>query len=83
MVDFGVFLPNGSNGYLMSSAYKPYAPTFSDNLEITQLAEQNGFNYVLPMIKFRGFGGDTGCWDECLEPFNLVAGLAAKTEKIK
>ncbi len=83
MVDFGVFLPNGSNGYLMSSAYRPYAPTFLDNLEITQLAEQNGFNYVLPMIKFRGFGGDTGCWDECLEPFNLVAGLAAKTKKIK
>ena len=83
MVDFGVFLPNGSNGYLMSSAYKPYHPTFKDNLEITQLAEKNGFSYVLPMVKFRGFGGDTGCWDACLEPFNLVAGLAAKTEAIR
>ncbi len=83
MVEYGVFLPNGSNGYLMSSAFKPYAPTFKDNLKITQMAEKNGFSYVLPMVKFRGFGGDTGCWDECLEPFNLVAGLASKTEKIK
>ena len=26
------------------------------------------------MMKFKGFGGDTGYWDACLESFTLMAG---------
>ena len=82
MMRFGVFLPNGSNGYMMSSAVEPYPPTWEHNREIVLEAESCGFDFALPMIKFRGFGGATGCWDACLEPFTLSSALAAVTSRI-
>jgi len=83
MTDYGIFLPNGSNGYVMSNAVPTFEPTFENQLDIVKLGEQYGFKYALPMVKFRGFGGDTGCWDSCIEPFTLVAGLAAATTEMK
>ena len=79
---FGVFLPNGSNGYIVSKAVEPYTPSFKHNLEITLAAEQQGFDFVLSMMKFKGFGGETRYWDACLESFTLMAGLAAATKSI-
>ena len=79
---FGVFLPNGSNGYIPSKASPVYEPTFAHNLAISQAAERHGLDFVLSMMKFRGFGGETGYWDSCLESFTLMAGIAAQTESI-
>lgn len=80
---FGIFLPNGSNGYILSSASPQYSPTFQHNLAITQAAEDAGMDFVLSMMKFRGFGGETGYWNECLDSFTLMAGLAAATSTIE
>lgn len=79
---FGVFLPNGSNGYIPSAASPVYEPTYQHNLDISLAAERQGLDFVLSMMKFRGFGGDTGYWDSCLESFTLMAGLAAATSTI-
>jgi pyrimidine oxygenase len=79
---FGVFLPNGSNGYIPSAASPVYLPTYRHNLNITLEAERQGLDFVLSMMKFRGFGGETGYWDSCLESFTLMAGLAAATSRI-
>ena len=81
-VKFGVFLPNGSNGYIPSAASPVYEPTYQHNLEISLAAERQGLDFVLSMMKFRGFGGETGYWDSCLESFTLMAGLAAATQTI-
>jgi pyrimidine oxygenase len=82
-VKFGIFLPNGSNGYILSRTAPRYDPSFAHNLAIAQEAERQGLDYVLSMMKFRGFGGDTGYWDACLESFTLTAGLAAATTRIE
>lgn len=79
---FGVFLPNGSNGYIPSAGSPVYQPTYQHNLAISQSAERYGLNFVLSMMKFKGFGGETGYWDSCLESFTLMAGIAAATDKI-
>ena len=79
---FGVFLPNGSNGYIMSTAIEPYLPTWELNKSITLEAERQGLDFVLSMMKFRGFGGETGHWDACLESFSLMSALAAVTDRI-
>jgi len=34
------------------------------------------------MMKFRGFAGETGHWDACLESFSLMSALAAVTNRI-
>ncbi len=79
---FGVFLPNGSNGYIPSEGSPVYQPTFEHNKAISIEAETQGLDFVLSMMKYRGFGGVTGYWDSCLESFTLMAGLAAVTSKI-
>lgn len=79
---FGIFLPNGSNGYIPSAGSPVYLPTFEHNKAITLEAERQGLDFVLSMMKYKGFGGETGYWDACLESFTLMAGLAAVTERI-
>ena len=37
---FGVFLPNGSNGYVLSEAIKPYIPTY-DHLSSISIEAEN------------------------------------------
>ena len=79
---FGVFLPNGSNGYIISKAIPPYLPTWDLNKAVTIEAERQGLDFVLSMMKFRGFGGETGYWDACLESFSLMSALATVTNRI-
>ena len=80
---FGVFLPNGSNGYVLSEAIEPYLPTFEHQKTIVIEAEKQGLSFALPMIKFKGFGGSTGFWDQCMEPFTLISALAAVTKTLQ
>ncbi|HEY7295037.1 MAG TPA: LLM class flavin-dependent oxidoreductase, partial [Dehalococcoidia bacterium] len=60
-----------------------YMPSWELNKTVTQRAEQYGFDFVLSMIKYRGWGGTTEFWDHALESFTLMAGLAGVTERIR
>ena len=79
----GVFIPIGNNGWLISSTSPQYKPTFDLNKEIALRAEKYGLDFLLSMIKLRGFGGKTEFWEYNLESFTLMAGLAAITSRIK
>jgi pyrimidine oxygenase len=79
----GVFIPIGNNGWLLSETAPQYKPTFALNKAIAQKAEGYGLDFLLSMIKLRGFGGATQFWEYNLESFTLMAGLAAVTDRIK
>ncbi len=83
MVKIGVFIPIGSRGWLISTTSPKTTPSFDLNRTIVQQAEHYGLDFALSMIKMRGFGGPSGYWDENLESFTLMAGLAAVTRRIK
>ena len=83
IMDIGVFIPIGNNGWLISTTSPQYMPTFELNREIVQQAERYGLDFALSMIKLRGFGGVSEFWDHNLEFFTLMAGLAAVTQRIK
>src|SRR6202453_1963358 len=82
-MQIGVFIPIGNNGWLISENSPQYWTTFALNKQTTLTAEKYGLDFVLSMIKLRGFGGKTEFWDHNLESFTLMAGLAAVTSKIK
>ncbi|OTB06765.1 hypothetical protein M426DRAFT_9198 [Hypoxylon sp. CI-4A] len=82
-VDIGVFIPIGNNGWIISETSPQYKPTFELNKQIVQKAEAYGLDFVLSMVKLRGFGGKTEFWDYNLESFTLMSALAAVTSKIK
>jgi pyrimidine oxygenase len=83
MVSYGVFLPVGNNGWILSETSPQYMPTFDLNRQIVQKAEHYGFGFALAMLKYRGFGGVTQHWDYTIDPFTLMAALAPVTERIK
>jgi pyrimidine oxygenase len=82
-MEIGVFLPINNNGWLISKNAPQYKPSFDLSKEIGLLAEKHGFDFLLSMIKLRGFGGETEFWEYGLESFTLMAGLSAVTERIK
>src|SRR4029079_8777078 len=82
-MDIGVFIPSGRNGGIVSTTSPQYNPSFELNKQTTLNAERYGFDFALSMIKLRGFGGKSGFWDQNLESFTLMAGLAAVTSRIK
>ena len=82
-MDIGVFLPNGRNGYMISKASKQFDPTFRQHVEIIDKLDRYGMEFGLSMVKFRGFGGETGYWDAALESFTLTAALASATRNVK
>jgi pyrimidine oxygenase len=79
----GVFVPINNNGWLISENAPQYMPSFDLNKQIALSAEKHGLDFLLSMIKLRGFGGKTEFWEYGLESFTLMAGLAAVTERIK
>jgi pyrimidine oxygenase len=83
IMEIGVFIPIGNNGWLMSTTSPQYRPSFALNRAIVQEAESYGFDFALSMIKLRGFGGPSEFWDHNLESFTLMAGLAAVTTRIR
>jgi pyrimidine oxygenase len=82
-MEIGVFIPIGRNGWIVSTTSPQYNPSFELNRQTTLNAERYGFDFALSMIKLRGFGGQSGFWDQNLESFTLMAGLAAVTSRIK
>lgn len=81
-MDVGIFIPIGNNGWMMSKTAPQYMPSFELNKTTAERAEQYGFDFLLSMVKLRGFGGDTEFWDHNMESFTLMAGLAAATNDI-
>jgi pyrimidine oxygenase len=81
-MDIGIFIPIGNNGWMMSKNAPQYMPSFALNKQVAESAEELGYEFLLSMVKLRGFGGDTEFWDHNLESFTLMSALAAATSKI-
>ena len=79
----GVFLPTGTQGFIITTTPPLIEPTYELNRDITLLAEEIGFDFSMSMMKHHGFGGPSRFWDEALDSLTLMAGLAGETSRIK
>ena len=82
-VELGVFMPVGSNGFLMSKRTPRYHPTFELHHQIAQVAEDIGLDYLFWMGKWMGFGGESGFWKNTIEPMSVASSLAPLTKRLK
>ena len=83
MKEFGVFLPVANGGWIVSRNTPVLDGGWAQNRDAALIAEEEGFDFVMAMGKWRGFGGDTGHWGHSLEAVTMMAGIAAVTKKIK
>ncbi|MCL6592435.1 MAG: LLM class flavin-dependent oxidoreductase [Alicyclobacillus sp.] len=78
----GIFGPNCANACAITLAETTFAPTFEKNVEIARLLEASGFECIIPIARWRGFGGPSNFNGNCMETYTWAAALAAVTEKI-
>lgn len=82
MMDYGVFLPVGSGGWIPSTTTPVLDGSYAYNKQVTQLAEELGFDFTLSQAVWRGYGGPSHHFDDNLESLTTTAGLAEATERI-
>jgi pyrimidine oxygenase len=75
-VELGVFMPVGSNGFLLSKRTPRYDPTFALHKEIAEIAEAVGLDYLFWMGKWMGFGGESNFWRSTIEPIVVASAIA-------
>jgi pyrimidine oxygenase len=83
MKEFGVFLPIANGGWIVSRATPSLDGGWQQNRDAALIAEEEGFDFVMAMGKWRGFGGNTSHWGSSLEAVTMMAGIAAITKRIK
>jgi dimethylsulfone monooxygenase len=78
----GVFAPNCSNGLTMTLAPEAWNASWENNLKAAQLADDMGFEFVLPVARWHGYGGKTDTEGSSFETLTWASGLLASTQNI-
>ena len=81
--EYGVFLPVANGGWIVSRATPLLDGGWAQNRDAALIAEEEGFDFVMAMGKWRGFGGTTSHWGSSLEAVTMMAGIAAVTQRVK
>ena len=81
--EYGIFLPIGSGGWMVSTTAPHPEATYEYNKRAALHAEAIGLDFIMSMAKWRGFGGSTDHWGESLESMTMMAALAEATERVK
>lgn len=79
----GLFMPNCS--YSMSiSTYKPNPDEweFEHNVKIALAAEEENFDFLFPVARWRGLGGKTNFLGSNIDTFTWAASLLQRTKRI-
>jgi alkanesulfonate monooxygenase SsuD/methylene tetrahydromethanopterin reductase-like flavin-dependent oxidoreductase (luciferase family) len=78
----GVFGANCSSGRSATTVPERWSASWPDCLALARLAEEAGIDFILPIGRWKGYGGDTDFHGATLETVTWAAGLLASTEHI-
>jgi FMNH2-dependent dimethyl sulfone monooxygenase len=78
----GIFSTNADGGLAITDVPERWLASWRDNLTAAQIADRAGLEFVLPIARWRGFGGKNRVREWSFETFTWAAGLAAATERI-
>jgi alkanesulfonate monooxygenase SsuD/methylene tetrahydromethanopterin reductase-like flavin-dependent oxidoreductase (luciferase family) len=78
----GLFGANCSSGRAVTMAEQRWSGSWQDNLTLARMAEDFGFEFMLPIGRWKGYGGDTDYQGTTLETLTWASGLLARTERL-
>jgi FMNH2-dependent dimethyl sulfone monooxygenase len=81
-VKLGVMAFNCSHGSTVTTLPGAWPMTWEDNTTLAQLADRAGFEALLPVGRWKGYGGKTNFNNRTFETFTWAAGLGALTRHI-
>lgn len=78
----GVFGPNCSSGMSVTKIPERWDNSWENNVKLAKMLEDAGVEFILPVARWIGHGGETNFQGNSLETFTWAAGLVALTQKI-
>jgi alkanesulfonate monooxygenase SsuD/methylene tetrahydromethanopterin reductase-like flavin-dependent oxidoreductase (luciferase family) len=78
----GIFASNVSHGATATTAEGTLDMTWPNTLEIARAADRAGLEALVPVARWKGFGGSTNFNGSAFETYTWAAGLAAATSQI-
>jgi FMNH2-dependent dimethyl sulfone monooxygenase len=78
----GLFAANCSGGIAATNIKERWHPTWKNNLSLAQMADNAGLEFMLPLGRWSGYGGQSDHNGVSYETLVWAAGLLAATKKI-
>jgi FMNH2-dependent dimethyl sulfone monooxygenase len=78
----GLFGANCSSGRAVTKVPERWSGSWEDCLCLARMADQAGIEFMLPVGRWKGYGGDTDYQGETLETIAWAAGLLGATERL-
>ncbi|HEU5274717.1 MAG TPA: LLM class flavin-dependent oxidoreductase [Xanthobacteraceae bacterium] len=78
----GLFGPNCSSGRAVTRVPERWSGSWPDNLRLARMADEAGIDFLLPIARWKGYGGDTDYQGATWETVNWASGLLASTRRI-
>lgn len=78
----GFFSPNCSGGMSVTKIPERWVNSWENNIRLAQLADEAGIEFLLPIARWIGYGGETDFHGSVLETLTWATGLLAKTKRI-
>jgi alkanesulfonate monooxygenase SsuD/methylene tetrahydromethanopterin reductase-like flavin-dependent oxidoreductase (luciferase family) len=78
----GIFASNCSSGMAITKVPERWDGSWESNLRLVTIADEAGYEFFLPIARFRGFGGETDFQHSTLETITWATGLLAHTKDI-
>lgn len=78
----GVFSLNADGGLTLTKVPERWGARWPDVVEVARIADRAGLEFILPIARWKGFGGEVNSREWSFETFTFAAGLAGATERI-
>ena len=78
----GVFSANADGGLALTTVPERWRAGWAENVALAQMADAAGLEFLLPIARWKGFGGQTRAREHSFETFTWAAALAALTRRI-
>jgi dimethylsulfone monooxygenase len=78
----GFFSPNCSGGMSVTKVPERWVNSWDNNIALAKLADEAGIEFLLPIARWIGYGGETDFHGSVLETITWATGLLAHTKRI-
>lgn len=78
----GTFTSNCSSGMTITTVPERWDASWSKNLELAHLLDDAGIDFMLPVARWVGNGGETNFHGTVLDPITWATGLLANTKNL-
>jgi alkanesulfonate monooxygenase SsuD/methylene tetrahydromethanopterin reductase-like flavin-dependent oxidoreductase (luciferase family) len=78
----GLFAANCSSGTAVTKVPERWDASWESNLALAQMADKAGIEFMLPIARWKGYGGETDFQGATLETITWAGGLLAHTRNM-